>query len=161
MKAIVQRVTSAKVDVDGKTVGEIGQGLLVLVAAHRDDTEHCAQKLAERIANLRIFNDHEGRMNLSISMHAENRSAIVEQQVSDRAAPASILAVSNFTVLGDTTQRRPSFIAAAPYEQGERLFNAFVDALKAIGIDTQTGVFGADMKVTLTNDGPVTVIVVS
>lgn len=177
MRAVVQRVTSARVEVDGKTVGEIGPGLLVLVAAHRNDTEANAKKLADRIANLRIFNDADGKMNLPIppptapnekgaidatgDRHSEPVEArtIADPDHSPRITHHSILAVSNFTVLGDTTQRRPSFVAAAPYEQGEELFNAFVAALRSQGIETRTGVFGADMKVALTNDGPVTVIV--
>jgi D-tyrosyl-tRNA(Tyr) deacylase len=145
MKAIVQRVSSASVTVDGKTVAEIGPGLLVLVAAHKDDAEANANKLADRIANLRIFNDASGKMNVSLSQ-------------ASHPSP-SLLAVPNFTVLGDTTQRRPSFVAAAPYEKGEELFDAFVSALRALGANTQTGRFGADMKVSLTNDGPVTVVV--
>ncbi|MEX2244166.1 MAG: D-aminoacyl-tRNA deacylase [Fimbriimonadaceae bacterium] len=147
MKSIVQRVSQASVSVDGETVGEIGPGLLVLVAAHKDDTEQNAKKLAERIANLRVFNDTDGKLNLPLV------------QLSDHRTPHSILAVPNFTVLGDTTQRRPSFVAAATYERGEQLFDDFVTALRSLGVATETGRFGADMKVALTNDGPVTVIV--
>ena len=147
MKAIVQRVSQASVTVEGRAVGEIGPGLLALVAAHKDDTEQNAKKLAGRIANLRIFNDADGKMNLSLA------------QANHHSPAAAVLAVSNFTVLGDTTQRRPSFVAAASYERGKELFEAFVSALRALGVPTETGTFGADMKVALTNDGPVTVIV--
>jgi D-tyrosyl-tRNA(Tyr) deacylase len=158
MKAIVQRVSLASVSVDGETVGEIGPGLLVLVAAHKDDTEQNAKKLAERIANLRIFNDADGKMNLSLSQVSPEARATTGRPPDDHQ-PTHLLAVPNFTVLGDTTQRRPSFVAAAPYERGEELFDAFVTALRALGVPTETGRFGADMKVALTNDGPVTVIV--
>jgi D-tyrosyl-tRNA(Tyr) deacylase len=143
VRAVVQRVSHASVVVDGATVGHLETGLLVLVAAHKDDTDASAVKLADRVANLRIFNDGEGKMNLNLT----------------DAGASGVLAVSNFTVLGDTTQRRPSFVAAAPYERGEELFEEFVAALRKQGISVETGVFGADMKVALTNDGPVTVIV--
>ncbi len=152
MRAIVQRVSQAKVTVDGDTVGEIGPGLLVLVGAHKDDTEENARKLADRVVGLRIFNDADGKMNL-------NLEAIIQHTALSTLHSSGVLAVSNFTVYGDVSQRRPSFVAAAPYERGEELFDAFVAALRALGVHTQTGTFGADMKVTLTNDGPVTIVV--
>jgi D-aminoacyl-tRNA deacylase len=127
VKAIVQRVTSASVE----------------VAAHKVDTDSNADKMADRIKNLRIFNDAEGKMNLSLS-----------------EVQGEVLAVSNFTVYGETAKgRRPSFIESAPYDQGELLFNRFVASLKAIEVKVETGVFGANMQVSLVNDGPVTVIV--
>lgn len=141
MRAVVQRVSSASVSVDRKVIGEIGTGLLVLVAAGREDTEASAKKTAERVFKMRIFNDDTGKMNLALS-----------------EIGGSVLAVSNFTVYGDTTQRRPSFVAAAPYERGEELFGLFVSALREMGVVVETGEFGADMKVSLVNDGPVTVI---
>lgn len=142
MKAVVQRVSSASVSVDGSVVGASGVGLLVLAAAHRDDTLDHARKMADRVAGLRIFNDEAGKMNLSL-----------------RDVGGSVLAVSNFTVYGETAKnRRPSFIEAAPYERGKELFEAFVSALRDLGLTVQEGVFGADMKVSLLNDGPVTVI---
>lgn len=146
MKAVVQRVSSAEVRVDGEIVGAIGTGLLALVAAHRDDTGLSAAKMADRVAGLRIFNDAEGKMNLSL------------RDLPPQANPA-VLAVSNFTVYGETAKnRRPSFIESAPYARGEELFAAFVHALKDLGLKVEQGVFGADMKVSLVNDGPVTVI---
>jgi len=147
VKAVVQRVSQASVRVQGKIVAEICWGLLVLVAAHKDDAYKQAEKMADRVNGLRIFNDGEGKMNLAIS----DLPAELE---------AGILAVSNFTVYGETSKnRRPSFIEAAPYAQGEELFKAFVNALKARGLKVQQGIFGADMKVSLVNDGPVTVVV--
>lgn len=143
MRAVVQRVSSASVSVDGKVVGSCGVGLLVLVAAHREDTESNAAKLADRVKGLRIFNDGEGKMNLALT-----------------DVGGSVLAVSNFTVYGETSKnRRPSFISSAPYEEGERLFDAFVASLRGLGVEVQTGIFGAHMDVSLVNDGPVTVIV--
>jgi D-tyrosyl-tRNA(Tyr) deacylase len=142
VKAVVQRVTSASVVVDGQEVGACGIGLLILVAAHREDTEANAAKMADKIQGLRIFNDAEGKMNLALA-----------------DVGGSVLAVSNFTVYGDTAKnRRPSFIASAPYEDGERLFSAMIASLRERGVEVQTGIFGADMKVSLLNDGPVTVI---
>lgn len=142
MRAVVQRVSEASVNVDGATVGRCGVGLLVLVAAHRDDTEANADKLADRVAGLRIFSDEEGKMNLSL--------ADVE---------GSVLAISNFTLYGDATKnRRPSFIESAPYADGERLYETFVAALARRGVPVETGVFGAHMDVSLVNDGPVTIV---
>lgn len=141
MRAIVQRVSRARVTVDGQVVGEIGTGLLALVGAHKDDTEQNAKKLADRVAGLRVFNDADGKMNLALPQ------------------PAAVLAVSNFTVYGDPSQRRPSFTSAAPYERGKELFEAFLADLKALGVHVEAGVFGADMQVELTNDGPVTLVV--
>lgn len=146
MKAVVQRVSSARVEVDGKTVGAIGAGLAVLAAAHRDDTEASARKLADRILGLRIFNDEQGKMNLNLA------DALGQT--------GSILAISNFTIYGETAKtRRPSFVEAAPFAQGERLFEQFVDALRTGCGRVEQGTFGAHMKVSLVNDGPVTVIV--
>ncbi len=161
MRAVVQRVSSASVAVDGKVVGEIGPGLLVLVGAHKDDTEENAKRLADRIAGMRIFNDFDGKMNLNLAdASVGSPSPPTPSPPEGRGGPDSgVLAVSNFTVYGDVSQRRPSFVAAAPYERGEELFGAFVAALRTLGVHTQTGVFGADMKVTLTNDGPVTLVV--
>lgn len=144
MRAIVQRVLEARVEVDGQIVGSCGTGFLLLVAAHREDTQVEAKKLAEKIAHLRVFSDADDKMNLALG----------------DVEGSSVLAVSNFTVYGDASkQRRPSFVAAAPYDRGEILFNQFVEALRALDIPVQTGIFGADMKVSLVNDGPVTLIV--
>jgi D-tyrosyl-tRNA(Tyr) deacylase len=144
MRAVVQRVSKATVTVDGRITGQIGPGLLVLVAAHRNDTEREVVKMADRVAKLRIFNDSEGKMNLALG---------------DLDPTGSVLAVSNFTVYGETAKnRRPSFIDAAPYARGEELYEGFVEALRALRIHVETGEFGAHMEVELVNDGPVTVI---
>jgi D-aminoacyl-tRNA deacylase len=142
MRAVVQRVTSARVIVGGSVKGEIGGGLLVLLAVGRDDTAAVAASMAEKVANLRIVNDEQGKMNRSLL---------------DIGGAA--LAVSQFTLYGDARgQRRPSFIQAAPPEQGKTLYEEFVRALKALGIKVETGVFQTHMSVELVNDGPVTIL---
>lgn len=140
MRAVVQRVSEASVTVDGAVVGRCGLGLVVFVAAHRDDTEDNAVKMADRVAGLRIFGDADGKMNLALG-----------------DVESSVLAISNFTLYGDAMKsRRPSFIESAAYADGERLFEAFVSALQRRGVPVETGVFGAHMDVALVNDGPVT-----
>jgi D-tyrosyl-tRNA(Tyr) deacylase len=142
MRAVVQRVSTASVTVDGKIVGEIGPGLLVLLAAGEGDTEKEAHWLAHKTANLRIFSDAEGKMNLSV-----------------QAIGGSALVVSQFTLYGDLRRGfRPSFVKAAPPDIAEALVNVFVDALQAADIPVATGVFRAHMHVSLVNDGPVTII---
>ena len=142
MKAVVQRVSRASVSVNGSVVGRCEIGLLALVAAHKDDTEKEAAKLAEKLGTLRIFNDSDGKMNLALG-----------------EVGGSVLAVSNFTVYGDAAkQRRPSFTEAAAFDRGKKLFDAFVEKLRASGIHVETGIFGAHMNVELLNDGPVTLI---
>lgn len=152
MRCIVQRVSAATVRVDGREVGRCGYGLMLLVGVHKNDTEAQAKKLAEKISTLRIFNDEEGKMN----------RALVDFVAKDAPVPHyefDILAVSNFTVYGDAKKnRRPSFTESAPYEQGQALFDRFVQELRALNIDVQTGVFGAHMEVSLINDGPVTLV---
>ncbi|MFQ3586262.1 MAG: D-aminoacyl-tRNA deacylase [Fimbriimonadaceae bacterium] len=155
MKGIVQRVSRAHVTVEGERVGEIGSGLVVLVAAHRDDTPKEAARLADRVVGCRIFNDRQGRMNLSL------RDLWAAGDEANGARRPGVLAVSNFTVYGDTTQRRPSFVLSAPYERGKELFERFVAELASMGCPVQTGIFGAHMDVEMVNDGPVTVIVES
>lgn len=155
MKGVVQRVSRAHVTVEGRRVGEIGPGLVVFVAAHRDDTEREAAKLADRVVGCRIFNDSQGRMNLSL------RDLWAASDSATSADRPGVLVVSNFTVYGDTTQRRPSFVLSAPYERGQELFDRFVAELENLGCPVQTGVFGAHMDVEMVNDGPVTVIVES
>ena len=147
MRAIVQRVDQASVDstVDGVTsrVGEIGQGLLVLVGVTHADTEQLAVKLADKIWNLRIMSDAEGVMNLSVADSTRN-----------------ILIVSQFTLYGDTSGgRRPSWIAAAKPEVAEPLVTKVIDELRRLGAHVETGRFRTDMKVALVNDGPVTVTI--
>jgi D-aminoacyl-tRNA deacylase len=149
MRAIVQRVSMASVRVDGKEVGRCGRGLLLLVGVHKDDTPSQAKKMAEKVLNLRIFNDAEGKMNL----------AIADFPLQDGGFELDVLAISNFTVYGDAKKnRRPSFADSASFDLGRELFDAFVKELRGLGVATQTGVFGAHMDVSLVNDGPVTVI---
>ncbi|GMV89003.1 MAG: D-aminoacyl-tRNA deacylase [Chthonomonas sp.] len=150
MRAVVQRVHKAEVVVGGQVVGSCGQGLCLLVAAHRNDTVADAEKLANKTAHLRIFSDAQGKMNLSLL------------DLVGAGVGVGVLAVSNFTVYGDAAkQRRPSFMDAAPYEEGQVLFDCFVSRLRAIGLPVQTGVFGTHMEVGLVNDGPVTLILES
>lgn len=146
MRAVVQRVLWARVLVEDTEMGSCGRGLLVLLAAGREDTENSAVKMAERIAVMRIFTDDAGKMNLALDSLPDQR----EPQV---------LAISNFTVYGDASSRRPSFTAAAPFESGRELFGAFTSRLSQLVKGVSTGVFGADMRVELCNDGPVTLIV--
>lgn len=142
MKAVIQRVSEARVEVDGSTVGAIGRGILVLLGVEKGDTERDAAWLAEKMAGLRIFEDDAGKMNLSV-----------------REVEGSILAVSQFTLAGNCAKgRRPSFDTAAPPDEGKRLYDRFVDFVRETGIPTATGIFQADMKVHLVNDGPVTFI---
>ncbi len=141
MRALVQRVTEARVTVGGAVLGEIGTGLLILVCAMQGDDDATAAALAARIAKLRIFRDDDGRMNRSL-----------------RDISGAALVVSQFTLAADTSRgNRPGFSAAAPPADGERLYLAFAAALQAEGIPVATGRFGADMAVSLTNDGPVTI----
>lgn len=143
----MQRVAWARVTVDGVVIGQCGRGLLVLAAAHRDDTIANAAKLADRLVKLRIFNDSDGKMNLALGDL-------------EASADPQVLLISNFTVYGETAKnRRPSFIESAPYDQGKALFEQLLEQMRAQGIRCETGIFGADMKVELLNDGPVTVIV--
>jgi len=142
MRAVVQRVSWGRVVVDGRTTGEIGPGLVVLVAVGRDDEAATASTMAEKVVNLRIFNDEQGKMNRSLT-----------------DTGGAVLAISQFTLYGDARgQRRPSFISAAPPEKGKELYEEFVRALKALGVRVETGVFQAHMAVELTNDGPVTIL---
>ena len=141
MRALIQRVTSARVEIGGATVGEIGHGLMILICAMQGDTEAQADHLAAKIAKLRIFRDDEGRMNRSV---LDVRGAA--------------LVVSQFTLAADTSRgNRPGFSTAAPPAEGERLYEHFARAMAAQGLPVATGRFGADMAVSLTNDGPVTI----
>lgn len=142
MRAVLQRVSRARVLVDGRVTGEIEAGLAVLIAVGKGDTAATAATMAEKIVNLRIFNDEYGKMNRSLL-----------------DAGGSVLAVSQFTLYGDARgQRRPSFMQAAPPEQGKALYEEFVSALQALGVRVETGVFQTHMSVELTNDGPVTIL---
>lgn len=142
MRAVVQRVAEAWVTVHGQEVARIGQGLLVLLGVGREDTEEDADYLAAKVANLRIFEDAEGKLN----------RCLLE-------VGGAALVVSNFTLYGDCRKgRRPSFTDAAPPEQAERLYRKFCEALSRQGVAVQTGVFQAHMQVGLVNDGPVTLL---
>jgi D-tyrosyl-tRNA(Tyr) deacylase len=142
MKIVLQRVKEAEVVVDGRTVGKIGRGLLLLIGFEKGDTEEGFPKIAEKIVNLRIFDDEEGKMNLSLL-----------------DLKLEILAVSNFTLAGDTRKgRRPSFDKAERPDRALELYKKFVGELKKFGVKVEEGVFGARMEVKLVNDGPVTFI---
>jgi D-aminoacyl-tRNA deacylase len=142
MRAVVQRVSRARVTVEGRIAGEIAAGLVVLLGVGRNDTSAVAANMAEKIANLRIFEDDQGKM---------NRSLLNVQ--------GSALVVSQFTLYGDARgQRRPSFIAAAPPAQAKKLYEEFGEALRKLGITVATGIFGAMMSVELVNEGPVTIL---
>lgn len=142
MRAVVQRTTRASVRVDGSTVGEIGTGVLILLGVGREDDDDSADRLASRVAGLRIFADADGRMNRDLTQ-----------------VGGALLVVSQFTLLADASKgRRPSFIGAAPPEQGERLYSRFVERLRGMGLPVATGEFGAHMEVELVNDGPVTLV---
>jgi D-aminoacyl-tRNA deacylase len=143
MRALVQRVSEARVKIDGETVGAIGRGLLVLLGVTHLDLEDNAAWLADKIVGLRIFEDEEGKMNQSV----------IE-------VGGGVLVVSQFTLYGDCRKgRRPSFVEAASPTVAVPLYNAFVEAVRAHGVPTETGRFGAMMQVELVNDGPVTLIV--
>jgi D-tyrosyl-tRNA(Tyr) deacylase len=142
MRAVVQRVTCASVKVDGETVGQIAKGLLVLLGVAQDDTEGDADYLSDKIFGMRVFEDTDEKMNLTV----------IE-------VGGAILAVSQFTLYGDMRRgRRPSFDAAARPEQALRLYEYFVERIRAAGVRCETGKFQAMMEVELVNDGPVTIL---
>ncbi|MBM4122589.1 MAG: D-tyrosyl-tRNA(Tyr) deacylase [Nitrospira sp.] len=142
MKAVIQRVTRASVEVDGRVVGHIGAGLLVLIGVAQGDGEPDAEYMVEKLATMRIFSDQQGKMNLSIG-----------------EVGGALLLVSQFTLLADTSRgRRPGFDLAAPPETARLLYEQVAAGLKSRGLRVETGVFGAHMKVELLNDGPVTFI---
>ena len=142
MRAVVQRVSSASVQVDERTTGAIEQGLLALIGVKTDDSEADAAYIAAKIASLRIFNDAEGAMNRSLA-----------------EASGDVLAVSQFTLYGDARKgRRPSFVDAAPTPVAQQLFDRVVELLRREGLRVETGIFGATMRVELVNEGPVTIL---
>jgi D-tyrosyl-tRNA(Tyr) deacylase len=146
LKAVIQRVSEASVTVGEEIVSAIGGGMLILLGVHRDDTEEDADILADKIAVLRIFNDDNGKMNLSLKEKQQNPECLV---------------VSNFTLYGDTRKgRRPSYVHSAGAEKAEKLYHRFMDRMrKTHNITVSSGIFGAMMEVRLTNDGPVTIII--
>lgn len=140
MRAVVQRVSRAKVTVDGAVTGEIGAGLMILICAMQGDTEAEADRLAAKIAKLRIFRDDTGKMNLSV-----------------RDIGGAALIVSQFTLAADLRGNRPGFSTAAAPDEGKQLYEYFTTRMQAEGLLTANGIFGADMAVELVNDGPVTI----
>jgi D-tyrosyl-tRNA(Tyr) deacylase len=143
MRAVVQRVSRAKVTVEGQVTGEIGAGLMILLGMGKEDDSTVAAAMAEKLANLRMFEDAQGKMNLSLL-----------------DVKGSALVVSQFTLYGDARgQRRPSFISAAPPELAKKLYEEFCEALKKLGITVATGIFQAMMSVELVNEGPVTILI--
>jgi D-tyrosyl-tRNA(Tyr) deacylase len=142
MRAVVQRVSRARVTVDASVTGEITTGLLILLGVGRNDTSFVAAALAEKIANLRIFEDNQRKMNRSLL-----------------DVKGSALVISQFTLYGDARgQRRPSFVAAAPGKHAKNLYEEFAEVLRNLGVDVATGIFGAMMSVELVNEGPVTIL---
>lgn len=143
MRAVVQRVTRARVSVGAETKGEIGPGLLVLLAVGVNDSAETPVNMAKKIVKMRIFNDENYKMNLSL----------IE-------SGGALMAISQFTLYGDTwAGRRPSFLGAAPSEKGKKYYEEFVAAVAAMGITVATGVFQAMMEVELVNDGPTTILI--
>ena len=141
LRAVVTRVSSASVAVEGKTVGEIGGGFLILLGIKKGDSADLVKKLAEKVCHLRIFEDDAGKMNLDLS-----------------AVSGSILVISQFTLYADTRSRRPGFTDAALPVDAIPLYEQFIEECKGLGFHVEAGIFGADMQVESVNDGPVTII---
>ncbi len=142
MRCVVQRVTEASVAVDGEVIGRCARGFMVLIGVHADDTERDLRYMAEKVPKLRVFEDDAGKMNLSL-----------------KDVGGGMLAISQFTLYGDARGgNRPSFITAARPEKANPMYEQLVEAWRAQGIHVETGRFGADMKVSLVNDGPVTIL---
>ena len=142
MRAVLTRVTSASVAVEGKVIGQIGKGFLILLGVHVNDTEADADRIADRICGLRIFEDDAGKMN-----------------VGPADAGAELLIISQFTLYADTRSRRPGFTAAARPDTAVPLYERVIEACRAKGFHVETGEFGAEMQVASVNDGPVTIII--
>jgi D-tyrosyl-tRNA(Tyr) deacylase len=142
MIAVLQRVTTGRVKIGDRVAGDIGNGLVILLGVHRDDKEEDINFLTDKIIGLRIFNDNNGKMNISL-----------------QDVKGSVLVISQFTLCGDWRKgRRPSFTKAADTDKGKLLYNGFIDAVRNRGINVETGEFGADMDVSLVNNGPVTFV---
>ncbi len=141
MRAVVTRVTRASVTIDGQVTGQIGRGYLVLLGVGPEDTVQTADKMAEKVCNLRVFEDENGKMNLNLA-----------------AVDGAILAVSQFTLYADTSSRRPGFSGAAKPDLAIPLYERFKESCREKGFEVQQGVFGADMAVESVNDGPVTIL---
>src|SRR3984893_2555739 len=143
MRAVAQRVSRAKVTVEGRVAGEIGAGLMVLLGVGREDTPTVAAAMAEKIAHLRIFEDEQGKMNRSLL-----------------DVKGAALVVSQFTLYGDARgQRRPSYLAAGPPETAKKLYEEFSEALRRLNVPVENGIFQATMSVELVNEGPVTILI--
>jgi len=142
MIAVLQRVTTGKVKIGDRIVGDIDNGLVILLGVHRDDKEEDIIFLADKVIGLRVFNDNNGKMNISL-----------------QDVKGSVLVISQFTLCGDWRKgRRPSFTKAADPDKGKLLYNGFIDAVRSRGINVETGEFGAAMEVSLVNSGPVTFV---
>jgi D-tyrosyl-tRNA(Tyr) deacylase len=142
MIAVLQRVTTGKVKIGNRIIGDIGKGLVILLGVYRDDKEEDINFLTDKIIGLRIFNDNNGKMNISL-----------------QDVKGSVLVISQFTLCGDWRKgRRPSFTKAADPDKGKLLYNGFIDAVRSRGINVETGEFGAAMEVSLVNSGPVTFV---
>ena len=142
MRALIQRVTSASVKVDGEIVGKIGKGFLIFLGVYEEDTEEKIEKLTKKIVNLRIFNDENDKMNLSI-----------------KDVKGKILLISQFTLCADTRKgNRPSFVSAKNPKDANVIYEKTIESIRNEGIIVEKGIFGADMKVELLNDGPVTIL---
>lgn len=141
MRAVLTRVKSASVTIDGRTVGQIGKGFLILLGVHVSDTEEAARRIADKICGLRIFEDENGKMNINPA-----------------DAGAELLIVSQFTLFADCSKRRPGFTEAARPELAVPLYELVISECRSRGFKVETGEFGADMQVTSVNDGPVTII---
>lgn len=142
MRALIQRVTSASVRVDGKSVGKIGKGFLIFLGVYEEDTEEKIEKLTKKIVNLRIFNDENDKMNLSI-----------------KEVKGKILLISQFTLCADTRKgNRPSFVSAKNPKDANKIYEKTIESIRNENIIVEKGIFGADMKVELLNDGPVTIL---
>ena len=142
MIAVLQRVTTGKVKIGNRIIGDIGKGLVILLGVYRDDKEEDINFLTDKIIGLRIFNDSNGKMNISL-----------------QDVKGSVLVISQFTLCGDWRKgRRPSFTKAADPDKGKLLYNGFIDAVRSRGINVETGEFGAAMEVSLVNSGPVTFV---
>lgn len=143
MKAVIQRVSKASVNVEGQTIGKIGKGFMVLLGVHENDTQEDLNYLVKKVTGLRIFEDSQGKMNLSLA-----------------DVGGSLLVISQFTLLASTKKgNRPSFIQAGAPQMSEELYEQFMDACRNMGFHVEHGKFGAHMDVSLTNDGPVTIII--
>jgi len=143
MKAIIQRVTKGTVTVKNEIVGRVGKGFVVFLGVGHDDNEEDARYLAKKIVSMRIFEDDQGKMNLSLDQVA-----------------GGVLVISQFTLYGDTRKgNRPSFVDAAPPDQANRLYEYCIDLIKEAGIPTENGIFQAEMQVEIHNDGPVTLVI--